>query len=128
LYRIDITEYGVKISQSGIIKIEEAVEWAEKMLEILKNMKPGFKLFADMRGIIPAGRDVQDIYSHIQQEFRANGLDKSVIVLDNALSVLQMKKTAKTSGVAKYERYLNSDKNDEWESQAIAWILEGTEP
>jgi len=128
MHKIEVTNYGVKVTLNGFIQTEEALEWFTKMKEALKKTSRGFKVFVDMRGFKPATQNVQKYFVDIQKEFKDYGMSKSVVILDNEVAVLQLKRTAKESGIYEHERYITPENNPNWESQAMDWILKNIDP
>ena len=128
MYNVEVTDYGIRVSISGFMKIEEAREWLEIMRKKLKSIEKGFKVMVDMRGFKPASKEIQEIFVEIQKEFKNHGMNRSVVILDNTVAVLQLKRTGKESGIYDHERYITPEDNPEWEKQALDWILNKIDP
>ena len=128
MYEVQRTEYGVRFFLQGFIREEEAAAWYEEMISSLKNINKGFKVFVDMRGFRPASEDVQAKFVDIQRIFKDHGMNRSVVILDNTVAVMQLIRTAKESGIYDQERYLTPENNPDWEQQAMDWILKGRDP
>ena len=64
----------------------------------------------------------------IQKDFKEHGMSKSVVILDSGIAVLQLKRTAKESGIYDHERYLTPEDNPNWEKQAMDWLLNDIDP
>ena len=111
MYKIENIDYGVKVTLNGLIKKEEAEEWFNGMKNALKKTNKGFKVFVDMRGFKPASEEVQKCFVDIQKEFKDHGMSKSVVILNSGIAVLQLKRTAKESGIYDHERYLTPENN-----------------
>jgi hypothetical protein len=59
---------------------------------------------------------------------RKNGVQRSVVVVDNAVARVQIMRLAKETGTYAWERYLDASKDAKWEQKAVAWIVHGTDP
>ena len=55
-------------------------------------------------------------------------MKRSVVILDSQVAKMQLKRTAKESGIYVWERYLTSENNPDWEKQGMDWILNGIDP
>jgi hypothetical protein len=55
-------------------------------------------------------------------------MERSVVVLDSTVALIQILRLAKATGVYAYERYLDALKDPEWESKAEDWIMRGIDP
>ena len=98
------------------------------MKDVLSKFKDHFSVFADMRGFKPSGEDAQKILIDVQSTFKARGLKKSVVILDNIVGVMQMKRLGKESGVYEHERYISPENNPNWEQQALDWLTKDIDP
>jgi len=59
---------------------------------------------------------------------RAQGMERSAVIVANALTKMQILRLAKEVGVYAYERYFDASVDAEWEAKALAWIEQGTDP
>jgi hypothetical protein len=128
MYNVEITNYGIKITINGFMQMEEATEWLEEMRKKLKEVDKGFKVMVDMRGFKPASKEIQGIFVEIQKEFKNHGMSRSVVILDNTMAALQLKRTGQESGIYDHERYLSPENNPEWEKHALDWIINEIDP
>jgi hypothetical protein len=60
--------------------------------------------------------------------YRQNGMQRSVVVLENAITKMQFRQIAKKSGIYNYERYLSSEETPDWERRGEEWITKGIDP
>lgn len=128
MYKIENTNYGVKATLNGNVEKTEAQKWFIEMKNALSKIKKDFKVFVDMRDFKATSQEVQRIFVDIQKEFKDHGMSKSVVILDNAIAVMQLKRTAKESGIYAHERYITPENNPNWEKQALDWILGNVDP
>lgn len=128
MYKIENNSYGIKVTLNGSVENAEAQKWFIEMKDALNKIKKDFKVFVDMRGFKPASQEIQKVFVDIQKEFKDHGMSKSVVILDNAIAVMQLKRTAKESGIYAHERYITPENNPNWEKQALDWIESSIDP
>ncbi|UXX78987.1 hypothetical protein N7E81_16660 [Reichenbachiella carrageenanivorans] len=128
MYKIEQKSYGYYLTFSGFIKQEEMQEWYEESLELLEKSPENFGLFADLREMKPLPAESQRIMEEGQMNYKRKGMERSVVVLSSAISTMQFKRIAKTTGIDEWERYIDASSNGNWEAIGISWIKDGIDP
>ncbi len=128
MYNIEKTGFGIKVRMTGFIKKNEANEWFQEMVQKVKGIHKDFYVFVDMRGFKPASQDIQKQFTEIQRIYREKGMLRSVVILDDIIATMQLKRTAKESGIYTHERYISAENNPHWEKQGMDWLLNEKDP
>lgn len=55
-------------------------------------------------------------------------MQRSAVVLSNAILTLQFKRIAKETGIYEWERYIDASKNPNWEEIATDWLEKAIDP
>ncbi|MEE8576885.1 MAG: hypothetical protein V3T31_06490 [candidate division Zixibacteria bacterium] len=128
MYRIEETDYGLKLTLSGIIEASEIAAWLMEFKPIVDNQKDGFCIFADVRFLSPLDSKGQMYMKAGQAYARENGLARSVVVVDNPVTAGQAKQIAMVTGVKSGERYIDSASDPDWAATAMKWITDSVDP
>lgn len=123
------TEYGFRVTAPGFITASEAQAWFEdlKAKVAVKNGR-SFGLMVDIRGQKANPPETQEIINQAMQWLKKNGMQRSVVVMDSAVARLQIMRIAKQVGMYAYERYIDASRDPDWETKAVGWISNGTDP
>lgn len=126
-YEITREPWGFRLMFRGFIRKDEATRWVSDAEVQLSRVAEPFAVVVDMRGCMPFPADAQAVLRKGQEAFRAAGMTRSAVVVDNAVTALQLARTATLSGIASHERYIPADRLG-WEDRAMGWALDGMEP
>jgi hypothetical protein len=124
-----ITDFGIRIHCPGYITPVEMRAWLDdlKPRVLAFNGRP-FGLLADARTQKANPPESQEIVKEAMVWLRSNGMERSVVVLDSTVALIQILRLAKSSGVYAYERYLDASKDPDWERKALDWIVRAIDP
>ncbi|HEX5754382.1 MAG TPA: hypothetical protein VFZ09_49825 [Archangium sp.] len=124
-----VTDYGFRVHAPGYITPAEARAWFEDLRSrvVALNGKP-FGLLVDSRSQKANPPDTQELIKESMVWLRGHGMERSVVVLDSTVALIQILRLAKATGVYAYERYLDALKDPEWETKAVDWIARGIDP
>ncbi len=128
MYRIEKVEYGFFIMLGGEVDVEEARAWLKEFTAELDEIDEPFSVFVDMRTLLPLSEEAMVPLNEGQRLAREKGLNRSVVILEDNLTTLQLIKIAKRTGIDKTERYISAIDNEDWEQQGLDWIIKGKEP
>ncbi len=123
MYKIEKTSYGVKLTFSGFIQKEEMAEWVTESQRIVSTLPLRFGVFVDMRELKPLDSDSQGEMQKGQKLFKAKGMERSVVILNNSITTMQFKRIAKETGIYEWERYIDASKTPNWEEQGKKWLV-----
>ncbi|MBN2724618.1 MAG: hypothetical protein JXR95_11155 [Deltaproteobacteria bacterium] len=129
MFKIEKQSYGYLLHFSGNITDDEMKKWvseSEKILKTVKNKK--FGIFVDMRDLKPLSPSAKEIMVSGQAIYKTAGMERSVVVVKSAVLKLQFKRIAKESGIDKWERYISSDENPDWQKLGEEWLVSGKDP
>ena len=87
-----------------------------------------FGQLIDLRGQRPTSEETSAIVQAAMQWVRTQGMERSAVVVANALTKMQIVRLAKDVGMYAYERYFDASSEPQWEAKAKAWIEHGTDP
>ncbi len=128
MYRIEQTDFGLKMTLSDIITAEEMVSWLTEAETALLSVKKPFGVIVDMRTLKPLSSAAQIHMEAGQKLFRERGMDRSAVILDDLITTMQFQRLARQTGIYQWERYFNTYTTANWEEHAIQWVKDGTDP
>ena len=128
MFNIEAREYGFKLTFGGKINAVEMNKWLSISEKILETHDEKFCVFVDMRTLQPLSNDVKIIMEKGQSFYKDKGLQRSVVILNNPATTMQFKHIAIGTGIYKWERYIDSSNNPDWESAGLDWIMRSIDP
>jgi hypothetical protein len=87
-----------------------------------------FGVFVDMRALGPLAPDARALMVEGRKMYKAKGMQRSAIILDNRATSMQLKRLAQQSGICKWERYIDATKRPDWEEIGVAWVILADDP
>lgn len=124
-----VTDYGFRVHAPGYITPAEARAWFEDLrTRVLALEGKPFGLLVDSRTQKANPPDTQELIKESMVWLRGHGMERSVVVLDSTVALIQILRLAKATGVYAYERYLDALKDPDWEAKALDWIIRGIDP
>ncbi|WP_257454862.1 hypothetical protein [Archangium lipolyticum] len=124
-----VTEYGFRVHAPGFITPEDASAWLEDLkLQVEAREGRPFGLLVDSRTQRANPVATQELIQESMVWLRDHGMERSAVVLDSTVTLLQVLGLAKATGVYVHERYVDSLKDPDWEARALDWILRAIEP
>jgi hypothetical protein len=128
MYKIEKKDYGVHLTFGGFMDSPEMEKWVEESKSFLETLSPKFGVFVDMRELKPLPEGSQAIMQIGQKLYKLKGMQRSVVILDNAITTLQFKRIAKDTGIYEWERYIDASATDNWQEIGEKWIKDATDP
>jgi len=128
MYKIEKTGYGIRLTFGGTIPVDEMKTWIAESLKILKSLPPKFCVFVDMRELKPLKDDSQLALEEGQKMYKKAGLERSVVILASSVLTMQLKRTAKETGIYEWERYIDASKTANWEEAGQKWLVNKINP
>ena len=125
MYIIEKKIFGYKLTFEGFMLAEEMRAWVEESREVLKTAPASFGVFVDMRSLKPLPADAQAYMQEGQKLYRARGMARSVVIVDNAVTKIQFKRIARETGIYEWERYIDASDTPGWEQAGIDWVQDG---
>ncbi len=129
MWNIQRPSFGFVLTLSGKIDVSEVKSFGAKATEELaKPLPAGWGVVVDMRELSPLDPAAQDALVNVQKSFKARGMTRSVVVLNDPIATLQLRRLARSSGIDQWERYINAGALTDWQSTAKQWVTSATEP
>lgn len=129
MYKIEKTNYGVKLTFGGFMQSTELSKWVEDSENTLKTITSNsFGVLIDMRTLVPLSNDAQQEMQRGQVLYKQKGMIRSCVILANASIATQFKQIAQQAGIYEWERYIDEISNQNWENTAIKWLSDGIDP
>ena len=128
MFKVEKKAFGVQILFDGFIKKPEMEDWLKESQAVVNKLSRKFGVFVDMRTLYPLPRDAQSTMEEGQKLFKKHGMERSVVILQNATLTMQFKHLAKESGIYQWERYIDASKVSNWEEVGKKWLTHGVDP
>lgn len=128
MYSIEKTDYGIRITFGGFIKLDEMQQWYEESKEALADIPPDFKVLVDIREVSIIPQDSAEILEQGQQFYESKGMLRSVVITGDSLVQQQLKRLARESGIFPYERYIDASSTPDWEKLGVRWLEKNIDP
>lgn len=128
MYKIEIKDYGYKLTFADFIKAEEMQDWVKESEKALSKASKEFGVVIDMRALKPLPQDSKEHMQTGQTLFKRKGMVRSAVILDSAITTGQFKRIAKETGIYEWERYLDASKVADHEKIAVDWVQKGIDP
>jgi hypothetical protein len=128
VYKIDKTDLGFYLTFAGDMTKAEIERWYAESEHALTGQQSPFGVIIDMRTLAPLPVEAQDIMVRGQSMYRSRGMERSCVILDDAITTIQFMRLARKSGIAKYERYINASAHRDWLAKARNWVRHAIAP
>lgn len=128
MYKIDKTSFGSRLTFGDSIAKSEMENWLKDSITAVASAPANFQVLIDMRTLKPLSPDAQEVMQEGQKLYKQKGMERSCVILDNAIITMQFKRIAQQTGIYAFERYINASQFSDWESKAVAWLEKGTDP
>lgn len=128
MYNIEKTSFGYKLTFGGAIDEKEITNWYNESKKQLESAPASFGVLIDMRELQPLLPEAQKIMVDGQGLYKNKGMQRSAVILNNAVTTMQFKRLAKDSGIFDTEKYINAAENPGWEKAAVDWLANGVDP
>lgn len=120
--------YGLRFTFADPLTLEETEQWRDAVRALVPELSEGFGVFVDMRQMELIPPVCKPIIEEIQIFCKRNGLGRSVLILAEELTALQLKVIASRTGVREWERYIIASKTADWERIGVDWLVNAVEP
>ena len=128
MYKIEKTDYGVRLTFAGRVDAHEMTRWLEESEDVLPGLKRGFCVFVDMRTLIPLTPDTEHLIKEGQKLYKRMGMERSVVILASPVITMQFKGIAHETGIYKWERYIDASSEPNWEQVGLDWLTREIDP
>ena len=128
MYKIEKTPYGFKLTFGGFIQLAEMQNWLEESKKALASAQGKFGIFVDMRTLKPLAPEALKPMKEGQQLYKAKGMERSVVILNDAVTKMQFFRVAKETGIYQWERYIDASATPNWEQVGVDWLVNAKDP
>jgi len=128
MYKIEKSELGFHLTFGGAVTRVELEKWYHESEQLLANRQGQFGVIVDMRTLAPLPADAQEVMVLGQSMYRNHGMQRSCVILEDAITTIQFMRLAKHSGIYKYERYIDASAHRNWLEQARNWVEHAIAP
>ncbi len=127
MYAIEKTEYGIYVTFSGILNLNEVEQYIREK-EVFMNDHPGvYSALVDVRRLATPRDEVMDLLSKTLKKSKEKLLRMAIIVTSPVVHGIA-KQFGFRSSINNVTRVINTNKNTDWEKVALNWINDGIEP
>ena len=121
-------DFGFHFTLTNPLTSDEVDRWRMEVKHAVQQLQGGFLVFVNMIDceLIPA--DGKPILEDLQIFCKENGMIRSVVILGDNITVMQMKLIAKKTGIYEWERYIDASSHPDWEELGMNWIIHGIDP
>ena len=128
MYKIDKTDLGFNLTFGGDMTKDEIEKWYMESEQALIGQRSPFGVIIDMRTLAPLPVEAQEIMVRGQSMYRSRGMERSCVILDDAITTIQFMRLARKSGIFKFERYINASEHRDWLARARNWVRHAIAP
>lgn len=127
MYKIEQKTSGYLLTFAGNMNAQEMQTWLQESQQALVGAPSSFCVIVDMRTLAPLTPEAQKIMVQGQQLYQQSGMQRSSVVVNNAVTAMQFKRLAQQSGIYQWERYFDGSQPGAFEG-SIAWGRDGVDP
>jgi hypothetical protein len=122
MYKVDRTDLGFHLTFAGNMTKAELEKWYAESEKVLTGRHGPFGVVIDMRTLAPLPAEAQGVMVRGQAMYRSRGMQRSCVILDDAITKIQFMRLARQSGIFKYERYIDASMHKDWMQEAWNWV------
>jgi hypothetical protein len=97
VYKIDKTDLGFYLTFAGDMTKAEIEKWYAESEEVLTGQQAPFGVIIDMRTLAPLPVEAQEVMVRGQAMYRSHGMQRSCVILDDAITTIQFMRLARLS-------------------------------
>jgi hypothetical protein len=102
--------------------------WVDESQKIIPSLPAKFGVLVDMRDLKPLPQDAEAEMQKGQKIYKSKGMERSAVILQNAIATNQFKRIAQETGIYQWDRYIDASKAMNWEEAGRRWIVNGVDP
>lgn len=128
MYNIDKKSFGYQLTFSGDLDPKELKKWISESKKLLNKQHDSFNLVIDMRHLHLLSDESESLLSKGQTIYKEHGLNRSVVLYDEALISLQCKAIARLTDILNNEKYIDVEIHPNYKKLAMDWLKQGIDP
>jgi hypothetical protein len=99
MYKIEKTELGFHLTFAGNMTKAEIEKWYTESEHVLKEPQAPFGVVIDMRTLALLPVEAQEIMVRGQSMHKSRGMERSCVILDDAITRIQFMRLARQSAI-----------------------------
>jgi hypothetical protein len=128
-YKVELTKWGLIVTFTGRVCRYDLERWFEDIGSIMRNVPKSFHLLLDLVNAEPICIDSAKILTMARAFLNGRGLDRSVIIYDSSIKLLELNKAfMDAGGMNKNSRYISTHTYSDYMKPALEWLIKGVEP
>jgi hypothetical protein len=129
MYRIETESWGVLLTFSGNVTLEEAKKYDKELILVRAKLagKP-YHIICDCQSLGVMAPEVQGIFKKSQEDGKKSGMVRSCVILSAPIPIMYAKRFAKETGIYEWERYIDGRGDPNWKKKALDWVCKGIDP
>lgn len=128
MYSIENTDYGFKVTASGIVSAHEVARYLKDVTVAARAQKRGFCIMFDAKELGPLERGGQKYLLRSHEVFLDCGVCRVSSVVGSPVARSQFVQLSFQSGLKEKVRHFDMSSVSDWEQQAMDWIIKGIDP
>lgn len=129
MYTLTVREFGLFVCLKGCFTPETMEHYFEELKQlILRSGRARFSVLADIRLLLPLDEQSIQILQQIHHFLKAQGMMRSVTILQHPITAEQVVRLTKESGIIEWQRFIDAKMYPGWQRFSFQWLLEGIEP
>jgi hypothetical protein len=128
VYKIAKTDLGFDLTFGGVVTKADLEKWYKESEQVLRGQHGPFGVIIDMRTLAPLPAEAQAVIVEGQSMYLRHGMQRSCVILQDAITTIQFMRLARKSGISKYERYIDASAHKEWLQEARNWVMHAVAP
>lgn len=81
-----------------------------------------------MRTLKSLPADSQEAMKVGQILYKQSGMDRSIVIVNDAITAIQFRRIAKTTGIDAWERYIDASARPDWQAAGLKWLTDAVDP
>lgn len=113
---------------SSPITLNEVEKWRTEVIQAVSQMNEDVLVFADLRECELIPIECRSIIEEVQSSFRKNGMKRSVVIVGDTITTMQLRLVAIETGIREWERYIDSSVVSDWKQLGMDWLKHNIDP
>ncbi len=128
MYTIEKTSYGYKIMQDCAFSVEEVERYKSDVIDTLVRHRGTFSLLIDSRKLVLPTPDVLEVFSQLHKIVWQMSCERVSIIVESPVAKGMAVQACSDSPLDSNDRVIDARKYPDWETRALAWIVDAIEP
>ena len=128
MIKIEQKTFGYKLTFSAIISHQEVEQWLDESEKVLADSPQNFCVLINMCEMELLPVECREAMYDGQKLYKRMGMNRSVVIVRDKMTAMQFRLIAQKTGIYAEERYINAAHNQDWEKEAMNWLINSVEP